>query len=144
MAPERRTWPTECIAGLINDMRRRANRGLHISQDAAGGRRRSWTTSVSCEYAWEFCPEGTSRRQQLIRFGVFTTKKWFQHEGTGEDAHLNIFRSRATSCSPTTNSGKNPEDIRGVTSKIPATMNILKYSFYAPLVRDAGYERLRR
>lgn len=33
------------------------------------------------EYGWEFCQEG-HRRQQLIRFGKFTTKKWMNHDGS--------------------------------------------------------------
>ena len=33
------------------------------------------------EYAWEFCQEG-HRRQQMIRFGVFTTKTWFLHDSS--------------------------------------------------------------
>ena len=76
------------IVGLINDVRRRAfadftsSKMLQVSQLA--------DERFLQEYAWEFCQEG-HRRQQLIRFGVFTTKKWFQHEGTSEDAHLNVF-----------------------------------------------------
>jgi starch-binding outer membrane protein, SusD/RagB family len=31
------------------------------------------------ELGWEFCQEGR-RRQDLIRFGVFTTKSWFSHD----------------------------------------------------------------
>lgn len=35
------------------------------------------------ELAWEFCQEGR-RRQDLIRFGVFTTKSWFSHDPSAE------------------------------------------------------------
>ncbi|MGH7447672.1 MAG: RagB/SusD family nutrient uptake outer membrane protein, partial [Longimicrobiales bacterium] len=35
------------------------------------------------ELAWEFAAEG-HRRMQLIRFGVFTTKTWFNHAPNGE------------------------------------------------------------
>jgi hypothetical protein len=35
------------------------------------------------ELGWEFAAEG-HRRQQLIRFGVFTTKTWFNHTANGE------------------------------------------------------------
>ncbi len=40
------------------------------------------------EYAWEFCIEG-HRRQQLIRFGVFTTKQWIMH--TSSEPHRVLF-----------------------------------------------------
>lgn len=33
------------------------------------------------ELGWEFCQEGR-RRQDLIRFGVFTTKSWFSHDAS--------------------------------------------------------------
>jgi len=35
------------------------------------------------ELGWEFCQEGR-RRQDLIRFGVFTTKSWFSHDPSDE------------------------------------------------------------
>ena len=41
------------------------------------------------ELAWEFAVEG-HRRSQLIRFGVFTTKTWFNHEATNDD-HLELY-----------------------------------------------------
>jgi len=40
------------------------------------------------ELGWEFAAEGR-RRQDIIRFGVFTTKKWFNH--TGSAAYKIIF-----------------------------------------------------
>ena len=40
------------------------------------------------ELGWEFVAEG-HRRQQLIRFGVFTTKSWFNHTPNG--AYRTIF-----------------------------------------------------
>jgi hypothetical protein len=40
------------------------------------------------ELAWEFCQEGR-RRQDLIRFNVFTTKSWFSHDASS--SHLNIY-----------------------------------------------------
>ena len=40
------------------------------------------------ELGWEFVAEG-HRRQQLIRFGVFTTKMWFNHKPNGD--HRIIF-----------------------------------------------------
>jgi hypothetical protein len=39
------------------------------------------------ELGWEFAAEG-HRRQDLIRFGVFTTKKWFQHRPNGDNRKL--------------------------------------------------------
>lgn len=40
------------------------------------------------ELGWEFCQEGR-RRQDLIRFGVFTTKSWFSHDAS--DATKNLY-----------------------------------------------------
>ena len=40
------------------------------------------------ELGWEFAAEG-HRRQDLIRFGVFTTKSWLSHSPNG--ANKNIF-----------------------------------------------------
>lgn len=40
------------------------------------------------ELGWEFAAEG-QRRQQLIRFGVFTTKAWYNHTPNG--GHVTIF-----------------------------------------------------
>lgn len=39
------------------------------------------------EIGWEFCQEGR-RRQDLIRFGVFTTKEWFSHDKSDETKNL--------------------------------------------------------
>ena len=39
------------------------------------------------ELGWEFCQEGR-RRQDLIRFGVFTTKSWFSHDSSDETKNL--------------------------------------------------------
>jgi len=39
------------------------------------------------ELGWEFAAEA-HRRQDLIRFGVFTTKKWFQHRPNGDNRTL--------------------------------------------------------
>ena len=41
------------------------------------------------EWGWEFCLEGL-RRQQMIRFGTFSTKNWFNHEAV-TDGHTSIF-----------------------------------------------------
>jgi hypothetical protein len=40
------------------------------------------------ELGWEFAVEG-HRRQHLIRFGVFTTKTWFNHTPQGD--HVTVF-----------------------------------------------------
>lgn len=39
------------------------------------------------ELGWEFCQEGR-RRQDLIRFGVFTTKSWFSHDPSNANRNL--------------------------------------------------------
>jgi hypothetical protein len=41
------------------------------------------------ELAWEFAVEG-HRRTQLIRFGVYTTKAWYNHEATN-DPNLRLY-----------------------------------------------------
>lgn len=41
------------------------------------------------EWGWEFALEGL-RRQQMIRFGTFSTKNWFNHEAI-PDGHTAIF-----------------------------------------------------
>jgi len=39
------------------------------------------------ELGWEFAAEG-HRRSDIIRFGVFTTKMWFQHASSSQDKTL--------------------------------------------------------
>lgn len=39
------------------------------------------------ELGWEFCQEGR-RRQDMIRFGVFTTKSWFSHDKSNPNRDL--------------------------------------------------------
>lgn len=39
------------------------------------------------ELGWEFCQEGR-RRQDMIRFGVFTTKSWFSHDASDNTKNL--------------------------------------------------------
>ncbi len=39
------------------------------------------------ELGWEFCQEGR-RRQDMIRFGVFTTKSWFSHDKSDKTKEL--------------------------------------------------------
>jgi len=39
------------------------------------------------ELGWEFCQEGR-RRQDMIRFGVFTTKSWFSHDKSDDTRKL--------------------------------------------------------
>jgi len=78
---------TQEAVGLINEVRRRAFAdfsGLKIlSVEKLDDNR------FLQEYAWEFCQEG-HRRQQLIRFGQFTSKRWFWHMPSNED-YLNLF-----------------------------------------------------
>lgn len=42
------------------------------------------------ELGWEFAVEG-HRRRDLIRFGVFTTKSWFNHQSDAGKDHLILF-----------------------------------------------------
>jgi hypothetical protein len=42
------------------------------------------------ELGWEFAVEG-HRRRDLIRFGVFTTKSWFNHQSDGGNQNLILF-----------------------------------------------------
>ena len=39
------------------------------------------------ELGWEFCQEGR-RRQDMIRFGVFTSKSWFSHDKSNPNRNL--------------------------------------------------------
>ena len=77
---------TQDIVDLINDVRKRAftdftgDKVLKVSELN--------DDRFLQEYAWEFCQEG-HRRQQLIRFGQFTTKKWFLHDSS--DSYRNLF-----------------------------------------------------
>ena len=43
------------------------------------------------ELGWEFCQEGR-RRQDMIRFGVFTTKSWFSHDKSNPNRNLYLIR----------------------------------------------------
>lgn len=76
---------TREIVDLINDVRKRSfvnytgNKVLKVA-DLNDER-------FLQEYAWEFCQEG-HRRQQLIRFGVFTSKKWFLHDSSEDFRNL--------------------------------------------------------
>lgn len=79
----------DTVVGLINDVRRRAfndfSEEKKLSVASLDDER------FLQEYAWEFCQEGY-RRQQLIRFGAFTTKSWFDHNADGaEKAYLEVF-----------------------------------------------------
>ncbi len=62
------------------------------------GRRDSYETSTEGgadirmgrfldELGWEFCQEGR-RRQDMIRFGCFTTKSWFSHDKSNDTKNL--------------------------------------------------------
>ncbi|WP_461639378.1 RagB/SusD family nutrient uptake outer membrane protein [Labilibaculum euxinus] len=42
------------------------------------------------ELGWEFCQEGR-RRQDMIRFGAFTTKSWFSHDVSTSSANRAIY-----------------------------------------------------
>ena len=57
------------------------------------------------ELGWEFVAEG-HRRQQLIRFGVFTTKMWFNHKPNG--AHRIVFAIPQARLNTNSNLTQNP------------------------------------
>lgn len=57
------------------------------------------------ELGWEFVGEA-HRRQDLIRFGVFTTKSWLSH--TPKDAHVNIFPIPFSAMNTNTKLDQNP------------------------------------
>lgn len=57
------------------------------------------------ELGWEFAAEG-HRRQQLIRFGVFTTKTWFNHTPNGE--HRIVFAIPNNALNTNSNLKQNP------------------------------------
>ncbi|MCK9159206.1 MAG: RagB/SusD family nutrient uptake outer membrane protein [Bacteroidaceae bacterium] len=42
------------------------------------------------ELGWEFTQEGR-RRQDMVRFGVFTSKSWFSHDADGDKTYLNLY-----------------------------------------------------
>ena len=58
------------------------------------------------ELAWEFAVEG-HRRTQLIRFGVFTTKSWFNHAADNDD-HLTIYPIPQSALDSNKNLHQNP------------------------------------
>lgn len=51
------------------------------------------------ELGWEFTQEGR-RRQDLIRFGVFTTKSWFSHDKSGDYRNLYPIPNQAILTNP--------------------------------------------
>jgi hypothetical protein len=57
------------------------------------------------ELGWEFAVEG-HRRQQLIRFGVFTTKTWYNHTPNGD--HRTIFPIPTNAMNTNMNLKQNP------------------------------------
>lgn len=57
------------------------------------------------ELGWEFAIEG-HRRRDMIRFGVYTTKTWFNHEPGGD--HLALFPIPRSALSTNTNLEQNP------------------------------------
>ena len=57
------------------------------------------------ELGWEFAAEG-HRRMDLIRFGVFTTKTWFNHTPNGD--YRTIFAIPNSAMSTNTKLDQNP------------------------------------
>ena len=39
------------------------------------------------ELGWEFSQEGR-RRQDMVRFGVFSTRSWFSHDASSKEKNL--------------------------------------------------------
>jgi starch-binding outer membrane protein, SusD/RagB family len=72
----------DLLAGSVYDYGRRdINETTHEgSDDIQYGR-------FLDELGWEFCQEGR-RRQDMIRFGVFTTKSWFSHDASSSYRNL--------------------------------------------------------
>lgn len=58
------------------------------------------------ELGWEFAVEG-HRRQQLIRFGVFSTKAWYNHEADA-DTHWQIYPIPQSAIDVNSNLKQNP------------------------------------
>ena len=58
------------------------------------------------EWGWEFALEGL-RRQQMIRFGTFGTRNWFNHPAIGDD-HTALFPIDKGSQQDNENLGQNP------------------------------------
>lgn len=68
---------TQEVVDLINQVRERAF--ANFTEDKMLTTSQLDDNRFLQEYGWEFCTEGY-RRQQLIRFGAFTTKTWFLHD----------------------------------------------------------------
>ncbi len=75
------------VTDLINEVRRRAF--ADFSGDKVLKPEELDDDRFLLEYAWEFCQEGY-RRQQMIRFGTFVTKDWFDHTASS-DENLELF-----------------------------------------------------
>lgn len=58
------------------------------------------------EWGWEFALEGL-RRQQMIRFGTFSTRNWYNHEAV-TDGHTALFPHDEGTQSTNANIGQNP------------------------------------
>ena len=81
-APEKATVTgAELIAGSVYDYGIRDNRDTPANT-FEGGADIQYGRFLD-ELAWEFNQEGR-RRQDMIRFGVFTTKSWFSHTPNGD------------------------------------------------------------
>jgi hypothetical protein len=58
------------------------------------------------EWGWEFALEGL-RRQQMIRFGTFSTRNWYNHEAV-TDGHTALFPHDEGTQTTNGNIGQNP------------------------------------
>ena len=73
---------TQEVCDLINAVRKRAFENFTADKQVTPATLDD--NRFLLEYGWEFCTEGW-RREQLIRFGQFTTKTWFLHDTPSED-----------------------------------------------------------
>ncbi|MCM1502783.1 MAG: RagB/SusD family nutrient uptake outer membrane protein [Bacteroidales bacterium] len=72
---------TQEVCDLINSVRERAFAQFTEDKKVKAGELDD--NRFLQEYAWEFCQEGY-RRQQLIRFNQFTSRKWFLHDSSDD------------------------------------------------------------
>jgi starch-binding outer membrane protein, SusD/RagB family len=95
---------TQEVVDLINDVRKRAF--IDFSGDKVLTVAQLDEDRFLNEYAWEFCVEG-HRRQQLIRFGQYTTKTWIMKNQPSEE-YRNLFPIPYEELISNTNLEQNP------------------------------------
>jgi hypothetical protein len=101
-APEKAAVTSaQLLEGSVYDYGRRDNLVPHTSE---GGADVEYGRMLD-ELGWEFNQEGR-RRQDMIRFGVYTTKSWFSHSPNGE--HRSILPIPRTEIEKNPNLKQNP------------------------------------